>query len=33
VSDAGHGIQLDRPSVVVTAIREVVDDVRTNSSR
>jgi hypothetical protein len=33
VSNAGHGIQLDRPSVVVTAIREVVDDVRTNSSR
>ena len=33
VSDAGHGIQFDRPSVVVTAIREVVDNVRTNSSR
>jgi len=33
VSNAGHFIQFDRPSVVVTAIREVVDNVRTDSSR
>ena len=33
VNNAGHFIQFDRPSVVVTAIREVVDNVRTDSSR
>ena len=33
LDDAGHNIQFDRPNAVVTAIREVVDIVRSGASR
>ena len=33
LDDAGHNIQFDRPDAVVTAIREVVDSVRSGASR
>jgi pimeloyl-ACP methyl ester carboxylesterase len=33
LNDAGHLIQFDRPDAVVTAIREVVDGVRSEASR
>jgi pimeloyl-ACP methyl ester carboxylesterase len=33
LDDAGHYIQFDRPDAVVTAIREVVDGVRSEASR
>ena len=33
LDDSGHNIQFDRPDAVVTAIREVVDGVRSDASR
>jgi pimeloyl-ACP methyl ester carboxylesterase len=33
LDDSGHYIQFDRPDAIVTAIREVVDGVRSESSR
>jgi hypothetical protein len=33
LNDTGHYIQFDRPDAVVTAIREVVDGVRSDESR
>lgn len=33
VPDAGHYIQIDRPDIVITAVREVVGEVRADSAR
>jgi pimeloyl-ACP methyl ester carboxylesterase len=33
LDDTGHNIQFDRPDAVVTAVREVVDSVRSGASR